>query len=72
MQRYACPCCGYLTFDKEPGGTAMICPVCFWEDDALSPSASAVTRARDNFRRYGVAEPKDLEWVRPPRPDEIP
>ncbi len=31
---HPCPCCGYLTFD-EPPGSYEICPVCFWEDDAV-------------------------------------
>ncbi len=30
---YACPCCGYLTFDALPYGSFDICAVCFWEDD---------------------------------------
>ena len=29
-----CPCCGYLVFDEEPGSYS-ICPICYWEDDAV-------------------------------------
>jgi hypothetical protein len=31
---YPCPCCGYLVFDRAPGSYAL-CPICYWEDDAL-------------------------------------
>src|SRR5436190_23116503 len=31
---YPCPVCGYLVFDEPPGSYA-ICPICFWEDDAI-------------------------------------
>lgn len=34
MAAYPCPCCGHLTF-AEPPGSYDICPVCFWEDDAV-------------------------------------
>jgi hypothetical protein len=33
-ERYPCPCCGYLVFD-DPPGSYDICPICFWEDDAV-------------------------------------
>ncbi|MBX3314596.1 MAG: hypothetical protein KF906_09775 [Actinobacteria bacterium] len=31
---YPCPCCGHLVFDEAPG-SYVICPLCFWEDDAV-------------------------------------
>lgn len=36
--RFACPCCGYKTYLEEPGGTYLICAVCFWEDDPVQLS----------------------------------
>ena len=33
--KFACPCCGHKTFTEKPNGTYDICPVCFWEDDAI-------------------------------------
>ncbi|WP_285790555.1 CPCC family cysteine-rich protein [Micromonospora sp. NBRC 101691] len=78
---YACPCCGYLTL-AERGGYE-ICDVCFWEDDGQDDHDAAHVRggpnrnlslldARRNFAKYGASDPKDLEHVRPPRPDEHP
>jgi hypothetical protein len=31
--KFACPCCGYKTFIKQPLGSHDICQVCFWEED---------------------------------------
>lgn len=31
--RFACPCCSFLTLTELPPGTFEICPVCYWEDD---------------------------------------
>lgn len=31
--REQCPCCGYVTLPER--GLSLICPVCFWEDDAF-------------------------------------
>ena len=32
-RREQCPCCGYITLPQR--GKSLICPVCYWEDDAL-------------------------------------
>ncbi|MFD0968128.1 CPCC family cysteine-rich protein [Plantactinospora endophytica] len=32
--RSPCPCCGHLVHDDQPG-SSLVCPVCFWEDDAV-------------------------------------
>ncbi|WP_448262693.1 CPCC family cysteine-rich protein [Microbacterium aurum] len=31
---HPCPCCGHLTLGQPPGSYEL-CPVCFWEDDAV-------------------------------------
>jgi hypothetical protein len=33
LQRFACPCCGFITLLEEPPGTYEICGICGWEDD---------------------------------------
>jgi hypothetical protein len=83
MERYPCPCCDFLTFPVEPGGTYAGCPVCFWEDDAddfnepdkghLGPNYRlSLNQCRENFRRIGANRPEDLPHVRAPLPEEIP
>ncbi len=80
---HACPCCGYLTFPTEPGGSYFICPVCFWEDDLddlREPDRGhggpnygiSLNQSRDNFREFGAARREDVPSVRPPRPHERP
>ena len=34
MGLYPCPCCGFRVH-KFPPGSHGVCPVCFWEDDAV-------------------------------------
>lgn len=78
---YACPCCGYLTFDEEPSGTFEICPVCGWEDDEIQfrdstydggANAVSLEQARKNFVAIGAINEKSLGSVRKPLPEEIP
>ncbi|WP_399553019.1 CPCC family cysteine-rich protein [uncultured Leifsonia sp.] len=78
---FPCPCCGYLTLDDPRNGSYEICPVCFWENDAVQnddPSFAgganepSLTRARANFRRFGAVEERLVPHVRPARPDETP
>jgi hypothetical protein len=67
---------------EEPPGTYFICPVCFWEDDALNfenpdedvggPNGVSLNHARANYRAFGAAERKDLHHVRQPRAEELP
>lgn len=79
--QFLCPCCGFLTFDREPGGTFDLCPVCFWEDDPVQfedhdcaggANHISLREAQINFRAFGASEQQFLTNVRPPRPDEIP
>lgn len=78
---YACPCCGYLTFDEEPPGTFEICPVCGWEDDEAQfrdptydggANGVCLEEARINFTSIGAISEESLESVRKPLPQEIP
>lgn len=39
MEKYPCPCCGYLTYPvPQEEAIAYICPVCFWENDVFVTS----------------------------------
>jgi Cysteine-rich CPCC len=77
---YRCPCCHFVTL-RERGGYE-ICPVCFWEDDGQDdhdakevrggPNAQlSLAAARVNFLSYGASDPKDVDHVRPPTPQEL-
>ena len=60
-----CPCCGYNTFDPEKRLESEICPICFWEDDALqfndtqlecSANLVSLAQAQVNFEQYEASE----------------
>ncbi len=77
--KYACPCCGYFTYDHRPNGDFDICPVCFWEDDAVQsadPSFAggankvSLAEARENFLSFGACDEASKEHVRAPFEDE--
>jgi hypothetical protein len=82
IDRFACPCCGFSTL-VVTGGTAEheICQVCFWQHDhvdearpdesPLGPNRVPLNSARLNYASVGACEPKWVDNVRPPRPDEI-
>jgi Cysteine-rich CPCC len=62
--KYPCVCCGRLTME-EPPGPHQICPICFWEDDAVQlrwPDWSAganrtsLIEAQQNFQDYGACD----------------
>ena len=76
---HPCPCCGNRTLGER--ASYEICPVCFWEDDGQGDLDADVVRggpnrdmsltvARENFKRIGAADPKDLGHVRPPTQEE--
>lgn len=58
MEKYPCPCCGYLTYPvPREEAIAYICPVCFWENDVFVTSddepsdenhGSSLRKAREN------------------------
>lgn len=77
---YACPCCGFLTM-PELRGSYTICEVCRWEDDEVQfdepdlrggANKVSLNEARENFRRYGVSDPRKSGSQRAPLPEEIP
>jgi len=80
-ERFARPCCGYLTFDEQPSGMYVISPVCFWEDDPVQlgdhdyaggANVVSLRQAQQNFKSFGASERRSLKNVRPPRRDEMP
>ncbi|WP_084542285.1 CPCC family cysteine-rich protein [Calidithermus chliarophilus] len=78
---FACPCCGYLTLNSAPPGTFEICPVCYWEDDAVQfddpdyaggANAVSLNEARANFKNFGAISREFTTRTRRPKPEEFP
>jgi hypothetical protein len=78
-QSFACPCCGYKTFDYEPYGSYFICSVCFWEDDPIQPedptyeggaNKVSLIQAQKNFIQFGAIEERFKKNVRSPKKEE--
>jgi hypothetical protein len=77
--KYPCPCCGYLVFDESPGSYD-ICPICYWEDDALQlefattlaggANKPTLGEAQREFVRSGACEQRLTPHVRPPGLDD--
>ncbi len=72
---YACPCCGYKTFNHLPDGSYDICQVCFWEDDPIQlenpdheagANPTSLRQAQKNFLDFGACDRDMLPNVRPP------
>lgn len=81
MTKYACPCCGFLTYPFPPNGSFDICPVCFWEDDNVQASDPnfyggankvSLNEAKRNFVIHGACEKRFQAQARPPMESEIP
>jgi hypothetical protein len=79
IETFACPCCGYKTFDHEPNGSYDICGVCFWEDDPIQledpdyeggANSMSLRQAQRNFLEFGACDREMLRNVRPPTKDE--
>ena len=73
--KYACPCCGYKTFEHEPNGSFEICEVCFWEDDPIQledpnyeggANPMSLRQAQRNFIEFGACDREMLQNVRQP------
>lgn len=59
----ACTCCGYQTIEEK--GCFEICPICYWEDDAVQEAdpwfsgganKPSLYQAQLNFKMYGAVE----------------
>src|SRR5262245_29727394 len=70
--REQCPCCGYVSLPER--GMSLICPICFWEDDAFVgneldcpslPNKMTLRRARANFVEIGACDPRMHALVLP-------
>lgn len=72
-QRFACPCCGYLTLAEARSGD--ICELCLWEDNGQDDAHAdelwystngyySLARARENFKRHGIMyDPEDQQHL---------
>ncbi|MBD3757803.1 MAG: hypothetical protein IE924_06935 [Microbacterium sp.] len=69
---HPCPCCGHLTLGQPPGSYEL-CPVCFWEDDAVQlrwptfPGGANRPSLIDSQRAYalfGAMEDRFVKHVR--------
>jgi len=69
---YPCRCCGFLTLSDPQNGSYEICPVCFWEDDAVQnedpPYAGGANRV---LIRFGACEKEVAGNVRSPTAAEF-
>jgi hypothetical protein len=79
--RFACPCCGYLTLHEEPTDTYEICHVCGWEDDGLQfddpdyrggANQESLNECRADFHAWADAGFPPDSRRRPPTPAELP
>lgn len=78
---YPCPCCHFLTLSEPPPGSYELCPVCYWEDDAVQAynpdlpggaNMMSLGEARKNFLMHGAVSPEFVSQVRKPLPNECP
>ncbi|WP_243472115.1 CPCC family cysteine-rich protein [Winogradskyella sp. MH6] len=67
-----CPCCDYYTLSER--GVYDICPICFWEDDAIDiteldkhsgPNHITLREGRLNFEKYGACDSTMVKNVIP-------
>ena len=82
MEKYPCPCCGYLTYPvPREDAIAYICPVCFWENDVFVTSDDEpsdenhgipLRTAQENYRSFSACARTMLRYVREPKLEEIP
>ena len=68
-----CPCCGYKVFERS--SNYEVCPICFWEDDAIQSAdpwfcgganAPSLAEAQKHYEKFGAMEKRFLRHVRKP------
>lgn len=73
--KYRCPCCGFKTLAHKDSLYHEICPVCYWENDAVqntdptfSGGANKVSLniAKENYLKYGAVDRELVRYVRSP------
>ncbi len=77
-EHYPCPCCGHLVFAEHPGSYE-ICPICFWEDDAIQlrwpdytggANRPSLRESQVNFARFGAMEERFVAMVQEAGPED--
>ena len=80
-RRYPCRCCGFWTLSDPQTGNYEVCPVCFWEDDAVQnadpeyeggTNRVSLSEARGKYIRIGDCEKRSVGSVRSPMAAEFP
>jgi hypothetical protein len=78
--KYSCLCCRHYTLPEKAGGTYLICPVCFWEDDPLQfhkrelnggANPVSLKEAQKNYEEFGACERVMLIHVLRPLKNEL-
>lgn len=78
MQKYTCPCCGYMTLESD--GYFDICEICFWEDDPYQKfkpydragaNPLSLAEAQHHYMTFGACEPACMNNVRKPNHTDI-
>lgn len=77
--QFPCPCCGYIVFHERPPADE-ICPICSWQEDAVSlldmtieaggPNDVSLVQAQKNFAAFGASEERLKKHVRSPLPSD--
>lgn len=79
IEKFACPCCGYKTFEEQPNGSYNVCQVCFWEDDPIQldnpnyeggANRVSLSQGQKNFIEFGACEREMIKNVRKPTKNE--
>ncbi len=87
-ERHYCLCCGYKTIEgyktnfgyTKPPRTYAICPICFWQDDAVAythpdevigPNRVSLRQAQRNFIEFGATERRVLPYVHQPNTNDV-
>jgi len=79
IEKYTCPCCGYMTLAEKTRGSYEICEICFWEDDPVQfedPDSEgganevSLKRAQKNFQLFGAAERRNIKNVKKPNRED--